>query len=330
MTTDEAVPVAEQITDMAGNARGVFAASENGTLVFQSGTQERTLVWTDRTGKRLATGGEPGLLNWTSLSPDGKRALVSVFDRDAHNGRLWIYDLARNLRSRFTFDPANEADGIWSPDGSQIVFSSTRKGHDDLYRKLVSGAGAEELLYADGQSKVPTSWSPDGKAVMYDSTDNPQTGYDLWVLPLEGERKPFPFLKTPFNESHGQFSPDGHWVAYQSDESGRLEIYVAPFPAAGGKRQVSLAGGSSPRWRTDGKELFYIAPDFRLMAAEMVITRVEVTIGAVRPLFGPLLTNRYMYDVSADGQRFLVVTPNEQAASEPLTLVQNWPAALKK
>ena len=179
-------------------------------LVFQSGLQSvRTLAWLDRAGKRVALLPEPGLLIGAFLSPDGKRATVSLYDRAAHNNDLWIYELTRNLRSRFTFSLANEFAGVWSPDGTRIVFNSSGRGHLDLYRKLTSGAGAEELLYADGLNKAPTSWSPDGKFVMYDSFDDPKTRNDIWVLPVEGEPKPVPFLKTVFNEYNGRFSPDG-------------------------------------------------------------------------------------------------------------------------
>ena len=248
----------------------------------------------------------------TYLSPEGKRAAVSVFDQTARDYDLWIYDLARNRRSRLTFDPVSEFAGVWSPDGRHTVFSSNRKGHFDLYRKQASGAGAADLLYADGLDKTPTSWSPDGKFVMYTVLD-PKTGWDIWVLPLEGEGKPFPFCKTGSNEVWGQFSPDGKWVAYRSDESGRPEIYVAPFPGSGGKHQVSLAGGNHPRWPADGKELFYLALDGRVMSAEIGIKRAEVEIGAVRPLFGSLITsNGYQYDVSADGQRFLAIMPKSR------------------
>jgi eukaryotic-like serine/threonine-protein kinase len=331
-TTGEAVPVAEQIADQARRARGLFTVSDNGMLIFQSDVPFlKMLVWLDRTGKRLATVGEPGQLNQTFLSPDSKSAIVSIYDRGGHNLDLWIYDLARNLRSRFTFDPSDKNQGIWSPDGSQIVFGSNGKGHFDLYRKLAGGEGAEELLYADGLNKFPTSWSPDGKFVLYFSAGDLKS--DLWVLPLAGDRKrkPFPLLKTNFNEALGQFSPDGRWVAYTSDESGRGEIYVAPFPGSGGKRQVSLAGGDAARWRADGKELFYVAPDERLMATEVNIKGAEVEIGAARPLFGPLQPGSYYpYDVSPDGQRFLLTIRSEQAGTAWLTLVQNWAAGLTK
>jgi len=330
--TGEAVPVAPQVLDNPPSANGLFAAADNGTLVFQSGLQPlQTLAWLDRTGKRVAAVGDPGQLFFTFLSPDGNRATVSVYDRAAHNNDLWIYDLARNLRTRFTFGSGNENAGIWSPDGSSIVFNSSSKGHLDLYRKLASGAG-EELLYADELSKSPTSWSPDGKFILYNSRLGPRAGAGLWVLALEGERKPFPFLKTAFNEDDGRFSPNGHWVAFESDESGRGEIYVAPFPGSGGRSQVSSAGGTQARWRADGKELFYMAPDGSLMVAEIGVKGTEMLIGAPRRLFGPPLTNGVSsYDVSPDGQRFLAVLPNEQAAPpEPLTLVLNWTAGLKK
>ena len=330
-TTGEAVPVAAKIADNSGNAVGYFTASERGTLAYQSGVQAtQTLTWLDRTGKRIGTVGEPGLLSRLYISPDGKRATVSALDRTARNNDLWIYDLVRNLRTRFTFDPASELEGIWSPDGKQIVFSSNRKGHFDLYRKTAGGEGPEEPLYADGLSKYPTSWSPDGKYVMYYSTGDPKTGYDLFVLPVDGG-KPIPFLKTGFNELLAQFSPDGRWVAYTSDESGRYETYASPFPGpGGGRRQVSVAGGFVPRWRADGKEIFYVGLDGRLMAAEVTLRGAGLEIGAVRPLFGTLPTNGYQYDVSPDGQRILAVMPGLDTAPEPLTLVQNWTEALKK
>ena len=329
-TTGEAVVVAEQVADSPESGRGFFSAIGSDMLAFQSGLQSAwTLAWLDRAGKRVAVMPDPGMLIGASLSPDGKRATVSVYDRAAHNNDIWIYDLTRNVRSRFTFGSANEFAGVWSPDGTSIVFNSSGSGHLDLYRKSASGMGAEELLYADELSKAPTSWSPDGKLVMYNSFGDPKTRADIWVLPFQGEPKPVPFLKTSFNEYDGRFSPDGKWVAYTSDESGRAEVYICPFPGAGGKRLVSSAGGDQAHWRADGKELFYVAPDGRMLAAEVNIKGTDVQIGTVRPLFGPLLTTGY--DVSSDGQRFLAVLPEERAAApDPLTVVLNWTAGLKK
>jgi len=330
-TTGEALPAARQIaTNSSG--RGLFAASDTGELVLEPDVQGgQRLVTLDRAGKPLAAVGEPGQLFTIFLSPEGRRATVAVYDRGAQNYDLWIYDLARNLRSRFSSDSANELEGVWSPDGRQIIFNSNRQGQYDLYRKPTSGDAGEELLYADGLNKYPTSWSPDGKFVMYHSQGDPKLKAALWVLPLRGDRTPIPFLQTPFDSTYGQFSPDGKWLAYQSNDSGRSEIYIAPFPGPGGESQVSTAGGVLPRWRGDGKELFYIAPDRRLMATQIAITGSGLVIGASRPLFRTRIDNGfYEYDVSADGQRFLAIQPDEQAVPEPLTLVQNWTAGLKK
>jgi Tol biopolymer transport system component len=221
---------------------------------------------------------------------------------------------------------------IWSPDGSRIVFNSNRKGHYDLYQKAASGAGTEKVLLEDNLDKNPLSWSPDGRFLLYSTgTASPKTGADLFVLPLSGDRKPQPFLQTPFNELGGQFSPDGRWIAYTSNESGKYEVYVQPYPGPGGKWQISTAGGGIPRWRRDGTEIFYIAPDYKLMAAGINGKGSSIEVGAVKPLFQThMVGNRHEYDVSADGQRFLVNSAPEQEASAPITVVLNWIAGLKK
>ena len=229
------------------------------------------------------------------------------------------------------FGPEAAVTSIWSPDGSRIVFNSNRKGHLDLYQKASSGAGTEEVLLEDNLDKYPTSWSPDGRFILY-RHQCPQTRAQLFVLPLSGDRKPVPFLNTKFDESFGQFSPDGRWVAYRSNESGRNEVYVAPFPGPGGKWQISTAGGDRPRWRRDGSEIFYLAPDNKLMAAAVNGKGASFEVGAVKPLFEARFVTggRYQYAVSADGQRFLINTTPEQAASAPITVVLNWTAGLKK
>jgi Tol biopolymer transport system component len=323
VTTGEPVPIGQQVAE--------FTASGNGALVFEVGTAvSRTLAWLDREGKMLGRVGEPGTLGRTFLSRDGKRAVTGVFDRAANNRDLWIYDLLSGRRRRLTFDPASEQEGIWSPDGRRIIFSSARSGVYDLYIKRADGSGAEELLYANKLTKYPSSWSPDGRFILYYAYGDPKTGNDIWVLPLEGERKPVPFLRTGAIEQQGQFSPDGKWVAYRSNESGRFEIHLAPFPGPGVKYQVSIAGGEQPRWRGDGKELFYIGSDGRLMAVPISAGKSGLVIGAPQPLFGTLRTGGgFEYDVSADGQRILAVVPNEKAA-EPLSVVLNWTAGLKK
>jgi Tol biopolymer transport system component len=201
----------------------------------------------------------------------------------------------------------------------------------DLYQKASNGAGAEEVLLEDNLDKTPLSWSSDGRFILYLTSGGP-TGNDLFVLPLFGDRKPFPFLQTQFNDYPGQFSPDGRWVAYASDESGKFEVYVAPFPGPGGKWQVSVAGGDWPRWRRDGTEIFYLAPDNKLMAAAVNGKGSSFEVDAVKPLFDAHAAPgvRYSYDVSGDGQRFLINTAPEQSASAPVTVVVNWTAGLKK
>src|ERR1700739_4935134 len=266
------------------------------------------------------------------LSPDGRQASVSIPDESGKGRDLWLYDVARGLRTRFTFDRANALVSIWSPDGSRVAFNSGREGHLDMYQKASSGAGAEEVLVESSLDKYPTSWSPEGRFILYDSGVGP-TGIDLFVLPLFGDRKPFPFLQTQFNEVAGRFSPDGRWVAYTSNESGRYEVYCAPFPGPGGKWQISTAGGVWPRWRSDGNEIFYLAPGRGLMAAAVNGKGSSFEVGAVKPLFQMhLVGQRHEYDVSADGQRFLINTAPQQngAAGAPITVVLNWTAGLQK
>jgi Tol biopolymer transport system component len=238
-----------------------------------------------------------------------------------------VFDVARGLRTRFTFDPADDYFPIWSPDGSRIVFSSFRKGSLDLYEKASNGAGPEQLVLGNGGGA--TSWSPDGRVIAY--TYNANAERDVWVLPLDGDRKPVAVVQTPFHEVSGMFSPDGHWLAYQSNESGPFEVYVMPFPGPGGKWQVSTAGGTEPRWRRDGQELFYLGLDGTLMVAA-VKSGGGFDVGAVQSLFQarPRTGKGSPYDVSADGQRFLINTLPVLTDRPPFTVVFNWTAGLKK
>jgi serine/threonine protein kinase len=328
----DAFPIAEriQIQNATGPGFGLFSASSSGVLAYQTGigTTDTQLVWFDRTGKQVGTLGDSATYADIVLSPDEKRASVSISDGQQRD--IWAYDVARGLRTRITFDPADELNSVWSSDGSRLVFNSRRKGHLDLYQKASSGAGTEEVLLEDNRDKSPQSWSPDGRFILYTSSD-PPTGDDLFVLPFSGDRKPVPFLQTPFNEYDGQFSPDGRWVAYGSDESGKDEVYVASFPGPGGKWQISTAGGTFPRWRRDGTEIFYLAPDNKLMAAAVNGKGSSYEVGAVKPLFEAraLDPTRNRFAVSADGQRFLMNSA-PQTTSAPITVVLNWAAGLKK
>jgi Tol biopolymer transport system component len=334
MLTGDAFPIAERIrTSSSTQPYGYFSASENGALVYQTGaeTANSQLLWFDRTGKQIGALGDPAAYDALELSPDGKRASVNIPDEAGKGQDIWLYDMARGLRTRFTFGPANVSGSVWSPDGSRIVYNSRRKGSFDLYQKASSGAGSEETLLQDNLDKYPDSWSPDGKFILYENLASSRSS-TLFVLPLTGDRKPFPLLQTQFGENNGQISPDGRWAAYNSNESGRNEIYVAPFPGPGGKWQISNAGGGYPRWRHDGLEIFYLTPDNRLMAASVNGKGAGFEVGAIKPLFATRIATRgsYQYDVSADGQRFLINTSPEQATSSPITVVLNWTAGSKK
>lgn len=329
--TGDEVPVAEHLlTSGIPLQSWVFCASANGVLAYQSsGVSTWQLTWLNRAGQRLNVVGDPGDLGQVRVSPNGRTAAVNVGDASGSNSDIWLYDLSRGLRTRFTFDPAPQIAPVWSPDGSVIAFASNKRGRFDLYRKSADGARNEELLYADNLLKSPTSFSPDSASLAYWVHGDPQTGNDIWILPdplgPPGASTPYPFMRTEFNEEAPQFSPDGHWIAYDSNESGRYEVYIAPFPGPGAKRQVSTAGGTMSRWRADGKELFYLAADNRLMAAEVEVKGGEFGVKNVEPLFG---ASDAGYDVSAGGQRFLTLVPVGKDTDPPLTVVQNWTASI--
>jgi Tol biopolymer transport system component len=322
--------VAEHVGFDASNSAGVVSTSASGTLAYRTVTEtaQRQLVWFDRSGREVGrVGVAEAALNNPELSPDGQRVAVQ------RSGDIWLIETARGVRSRFTFDAALDYQPVWSPDGSQIVFTSTRQSSGNLYRKPTSGAANEELLLENPQSKTPTDWSPDGRFLLYRGRDLNEGNYDIWALPLDRERKPFPVVQTDFDEREGQFSPNGKWVAYQSNESGRFEIYVQPFPGPGGKWQVSANGGAQPRWRRDGKELFYIGLDGRLMAAAIAFPPGGQTVEAGPPmsLFATRIVGgalqgafRAQYAVSNDGQRFLINSYTEEAATPPITVILNW------
>jgi hypothetical protein len=320
----EAFPAAEQV----GSYRefGFFGVSANRTLVYRTSGGGPKLEWFDREGKSLGVAGPAGGTSSPALSPDGKQVAVDRTDSQAGgNHDIWLLDQARGTSLRFTFHPARETSPVWSPDGASVAFASERDGPFSIYRKSANNEGTEEALLKSSMAPRPTDWSRDGRFLLYTVFD-PKTGNDLWLLPLDGDRKPRPYLQTPFSESQGQFSPDGRWVAYTSNESGRPQVYVQPFPAAGGKWQISTAGGVQPRWRGDGKELFYIGLDRKLMAVE-VKTGAKSEAGIPKPLFklrvlpSPIITR---YTAAADGKRFLISTAIDQESDSAFHVVLNW------
>ena len=327
--TGEAFPVAEKVgTDLSLN-RTRYSVSETGLLTYASGGGDtRQLTWMNRAGAVLETVGEPieDILR-PALSPDEKQ--LAFPNRSGVTWDIWVRDLAHGLATRFTFHPASEAWPVWSPNGSLIVFSSNREGPYDLFMKSASGASQEELLLKTGGMKAASSWSSDGRLLFYYELD-PKTKSDMWVLPMEGARKPVLFLRTEFDELGGALSDDGKWIAYFSDESGRVEVYVQPYPATGARWQVSKDGGTRPRWRRDGKEIFWLTEGGTMLAADVTAGPVFQS-GTPRRLFETRIQEvSERYAVSADGKRFLIPLPVEADANRPITVIENWLAAAKR
>jgi Tol biopolymer transport system component/predicted Ser/Thr protein kinase len=343
----EAVPIAEDLPDFG---RPQFSVSTTGVLAYRTGGETfptTQLTWFDRAGKSLGTVGEPGQYNTVALSLDGTHVAVSRTDPQAVGGGgrgtrgntdIWLHEFARDTSTRLTFDPGMDWMASWSPDGSRIVFASARDGSMNLYQKVSSGAGNEEALLKSNETKFPYDWSQDGRFLLYAVSAQ---RHSLWVLPLTGDdHKPIPYLQAESNASQARFSADSRWVAYMSDESGKREVYVRPFPAAsGGKWMVSRGGGVQPHWRRDGKELFYISADSKLMSVEVTAGSGTFQAGIPKALFaapiwgGGVNNNVTRYDVTADGKKFLINSlPREGTAAppSPITVVLNWQTGLKK
>jgi len=323
MVTGAAVPVADNVSRLVGETQGVFAAAENGTLVYQRGGSQGAidLAWFDRTGRRLSTIAELGDARGLAVAPDGRFAIVEISDSQRRPA-LWRIDVANGLKSRVTPNLAGVSQAVWSPDGREIVYMESRESQRTLVRKLSNGIGDGVALYA-GAQRPPSSWSRDGRYLLMS-----MGGID--VLPLVPEKSGVPL--TPFTfesgvSSNAQISPDGRWVLYQVLATGGFAVVVDAFPK-GGKRQQIAESGTLPRWRADGKELFY--------TVNGIVTAVEVSevagalqLGTPKAILGPILTGRGpSYDISADGERFLVLVTSDRRAAQPLTLVQNWVAGL--
>jgi dipeptidyl aminopeptidase/acylaminoacyl peptidase len=343
--TNEPVPVAEHVE--SGVVQGVttFSVSETGILSYGIGSSAAArlqMSWVDRHGKLLQTIGPEESYQGVALSPDGTR--IAAHRHENQGGDIWVTELTRGTTSRLTFDPSQDnASPVWSPDGSAIVFQSRRAGRFGLYRKAANNVGDEELLVGS-ESDVPrraTSWAPDGRSISFGVLD-PKTGQDLWSLLLSGNRQVVPWQRTPFNENEGKISPDGKWLAYQSNETGRYEISVRPYPDGAGKWQISTEGGSFPAWRADGGELFYLGSNgTRLFAIDVNSGGPTFSAGMATNLFNERFGSNNAggghpyanYAVSADGQRFLVARPSARdldSGPPSIAVVLNWQDGLKK
>jgi len=329
--TGEPRPLADQV-DADSSGQADFSASHDRTLVYRrTRLIVRRLVWRDRSGRELGAVGEPEGFGDVSLSPQGSRLAVDIWDEEGDQRDVWIYDLERGARSRLTFDPGTDWSPLWSPDGSRIVFGSDRSGRSGLYVKDASGAGEEQQLLPAGEVVAPCDWSNDGRVVALVRL-GVDTGWDIWALPMDGSGDASPVVATRFLDSRPRFSPDGRWIAYESDESGRSEIYVRQFPGPGGRWQVSTSGGSEPWWSADGREIFYIDGDENLVSVAVRAADV-FTADLPEVLFEARVTQRIQrghYLVASDGERFLTVSPVESQTIPPMTVVLNWDAALSK
>jgi serine/threonine protein kinase/Tol biopolymer transport system component len=333
--TDAPVRIADDVNFDLGVWRGTFTASENGVLAYQvaqSGVGGR-LTWFDQSGRRLSTVGENSAAYSPQLSPDGRRALVILGDP---NNDVWVYELGRGLRTRLTTEAQVTVSPIWSPDSSQILFCSQKRSKEPLEFVLTimpsDGAGEQRVLYRSKERIEPMDWSHDGRYVLVDRGNI--GAQDIWAIPLAETARAFPLVQSQFPERAGQFSPDGRWVAYQSLQTGRNEVYVTPFPGGGARWQVSGGGGTQPRWGPDGRELYFVSADDDLMVAAVDGTRSRFEVKDVKPLFrtnmfrGPR-HGLHSYAVHPDGKRFLINDAGE-AGIPRVALVTNWTAELGK
>jgi serine/threonine protein kinase/Tol biopolymer transport system component len=327
-----AVPMVEGVLQSPTTGSAQYSFSATGSLVYVSGgvqSAQSKLVWVSRNGTEQPVAAPSHTYLGPRLSPDGRRVAVTITEQES---QTWLYDLSRDTLTRFTFEGNYSPVSVWAPDGKRIAFESNKEGPPNIFWQLADGSGGLERLATSEYVTAPMSWSPDGQILAFIEI-NPTTGFDIWVLRM-GDRKAQPFLRTRFNETSPRFSPDGRWLAYISDESGRYEIYVQPYPGPGGKWQISTEGGMEPIWNRNGREMFYRNGN-KMMAVD-IATQPGFAAGKPRILFeGPYepppipIAN---YDVSPDGQRFLMLKPSESVGTAPtqINVVLNWFEELKQ
>ena len=333
--TGAASPIADHVATNTTTNRPIFSASNNGTLVYQTGSAQGgwRLLWFTREGKLTGAVGDLERYFDPAISPDGTRVAAGILTGQG-TGDLWTFDLVRGTKTRLTFSPSVQRYPVWSADGKTIYYGSNRKGAFHIYAKAADGSGDEQTIMEDETGyEFPQNASPDQRYLVYMrvATDR-RTGTELWALPLTGERKPVAVVQNSFPSFNPFVSPDSKWIAYESTESGRAEICITAFPAGGVKWQVSTGGGGAPKWRRDGKELFFMDPADNVMAVDVDTSGSAVRIGTPHQLFRPtgVQTQQGPYTAAADGKKFLVNSGDVKEESQPLTLVQNWPTQLKK
>jgi eukaryotic-like serine/threonine-protein kinase len=332
----EAVPVVPRVGLSSWQSDWLFSASDSLLVFAPAFAAPSQLVWLDRNGKPAGSLGDPGLYLSPRISPDGRKVAVDVLDLARNISAIWIYDTSTGVGSKFAFGAWSDNSPVWSPAGDRIIFGSDRKAKGlvwDLWTKALDGS-AEEVFLESPDQRFPEDWSRDGRFISFDTIRaEGRRNYQLWIVAAAGGRPVVPFATQALFQGHSRFSPDGRWIAYASDESGKAEVYVRPFPGPGGKWQVSTAGGDDPLWRGDGKELYYLSLDNKIMA---VPVNLDATFHAGSPVvlfvahptnFNPWGSD---YDVSADGRKFLVNTVASDEGSPPLSLVVHWPALLEK
>jgi Tol biopolymer transport system component len=339
----EATQLAAGIAYVRVVGNGSFTVSDNGVLAYQNPGEDAQVVWSDRRGNITETGWPRQNYGSFRFSPDGERVAVDVVDPRTGAADVWLYDTARGAPVRFTSDPFDESGPVWSPDGSRILIRMDRGGPaslkigsaaPNLYAKTI-GTGTEELIASDRGPLGGEDWSRDGRWIAY-SRNSQQTGLDLWLMPVTNSGKPQPFSTERFDEGGATFSPDSRWLAFVSTEAGPPEVYVAPVERPGERIRISIGGGTTPRWRRDGTELFYATPDGRAILRVPMQLGTTLKAGVPARLFSiPTSPARFarrniIYDVTPDGQRFLINVPAEEPSSSRITVVLNWTSALNK